>query len=90
MCLVYILFSHNLNKFYTGFTCDDLLDRLRKHISNHKGFTAKAKDWNIVFSFKCDSKSEALRLEKKIKKRGAKRFLVNFRPTAPLRIKMTP
>ncbi|MBK7762915.1 MAG: GIY-YIG nuclease family protein [Bacteroidetes bacterium] len=44
----YILFSKCLNKYYIGFTGDDMIVRLRKHNSNHKGFTGGMGDWNIV------------------------------------------
>jgi putative endonuclease len=38
---VYILFSIAKNKYYVGFTGDEIDERLRKHNSNHKGFTGK-------------------------------------------------
>jgi putative endonuclease len=28
----------------------DVKARLQKHLGNHSGYTAKAKDWKIVFS----------------------------------------
>jgi len=39
MYKVYILFSEIKNRFYIGFTGDDINNRLRKHNSNHKGYT---------------------------------------------------
>ena len=48
MCYTYILYSETLDKFYIGHTCENLNERLTKHLSNHKGFTAKVKDWKIV------------------------------------------
>jgi putative endonuclease len=71
---VYILYSELSESYYTGETLDPDL-RLRKHISNHTGYTSIAKDWRIVFQKECDSKSEALKLERRIKKRGAARYL---------------
>jgi len=41
--------------------------RLEKHISNHKGFTAKAKDWTIVHTEEYKEKKQAARRERKIK-----------------------
>ena len=41
--------------------------RLQKHLSNHDGFTAKAKDWVIVFTELFETKSKALEREKQIK-----------------------
>ncbi|MGY6522384.1 MAG: GIY-YIG nuclease family protein [Mongoliitalea sp.] len=42
-CYFYILYSQTLDKYYLGHTCDILEDRLRRHLSNHKGFTGKLK-----------------------------------------------
>jgi len=75
MCTVYILFSEQLQKYYVGYSSKNIKERLKEHLYNHKGFTAKTKDWNIIYQLKLNSKSEALLLEKKIKKRGAKRYL---------------
>ena len=45
---VYILYSDILNKFYIGYTVDNLRERLRKHNSNHSGFTGKIGDWKVL------------------------------------------
>jgi putative endonuclease len=44
------LFSSTRNKYYIGHTGDLLEERLRKHNSNHKGFTGKINDWKIVYT----------------------------------------
>ncbi|HAV02945.1 MAG TPA: excinuclease ABC subunit C [Chryseobacterium sp.] len=67
MFTVYILFSETADKFYTGFTSELVEERLRKHLSNHSGFTAKTKDWKIVHTEQFENKSEALQREKEIK-----------------------
>ncbi|WP_307461033.1 GIY-YIG nuclease family protein [Chryseobacterium sp. SORGH_AS_0447] len=67
MCYCYILYSQSLNKFYIGHSCETLQERLRKHLSNHKGFTSKVKDWEIIYSEKFDSKSNAYTREREIK-----------------------
>ncbi len=48
MPYLYIMHSVLLDKFYIGSTKDSVEQRLEKHLSNHNGFTAKAKDWKIV------------------------------------------
>ena len=68
MAFVYILFSETLDRYYIGHTEMSPNDRLRKHLTDHDGFTAKAKDWKIVFSKAFDSKSDAYAQERKIKK----------------------
>ena len=71
---VYILYSESLDKHYVGHAAD-VEQRLTKHLSNHSGYTAKAKDWEVLYKFEVASKSEAISLERKIKKRGASRYL---------------
>ena len=67
MFITYILYSKLLNKFYIGFTSGDLNVRLSKHLVNHKGFTAKAKDWEIAYIEKFDTKVLAMQREREIK-----------------------
>ena len=67
MVYCYILYSKILDKFYIGHTAENLEERLRKHLSNHKGFTAKSKDWEIIYSEKFETKSEAYKREMQIK-----------------------
>ncbi|MBK1895497.1 GIY-YIG nuclease family protein [Chryseobacterium paridis] len=67
MCHCYILYSKSLDKYYIGHSCENLQERLRKHLSNHKEFTAKVKDWIIVHFEMFNSKSEAYRREREIK-----------------------
>ena len=63
----YILFSRQLDIFYIGHT-GNLEEKLRKHNTNHKGFTGKANDWEIVYSEEFDTKSEAYAREREVKK----------------------
>lgn len=63
----YILYSQKLDKYYIGST-KDLSERLRKHNSNHKGYTGKVDDWNIVYSESFETKSLAYSRERQVKK----------------------
>jgi len=63
----YILYSQSLDKFYVGHTSDELSERLRKHLSNHSGFTSKAKDWIVVYREIFDNKAEAFKREREVK-----------------------
>ena len=65
---VYILFSEQRDKYYIGFTSDTLENRLRKHNSNHKGFTGKSGDWKIAHIEEFDNKQAAMKRETEIKK----------------------
>jgi putative endonuclease len=64
---VYILFSPSKNKYYIGYTGDELLERIRKHNSNHKGFTGKRGDWKLVHKEIFTDKNFAMQRELKIK-----------------------
>jgi putative endonuclease len=71
---VYILYSRSLDKYYVGQT-QDLSARIEKH---NKGFVSSTKTgtpWVIVFTQEVKNRSEAVILERKIKGRGAKRYL---------------
>ena len=63
----YILYSSSLDQYYIGHTGEGLHERLRKHLPNHKGFTAKLKDWIIVYSELFEKKSVAYQRELQIK-----------------------
>ena len=67
MALVYILYSSSLDSYYIGSTTQPVKERLRRHLSDHNGFTAKAKDWIVVYSEEFADKSSALSREKQIK-----------------------
>jgi putative endonuclease len=59
MYTTYILYSSQKDKYYVGFTGDEINERLRKHNSNHKGFTGRSGDWKIVYTEIFLEKSEA-------------------------------
>ena len=67
MFYVYILYSKLNDCYYIGFTSCDLKERLRRHLSSHKGFTGKAKDWEIVYFEIFENKKEAIVREQTIK-----------------------
>lgn len=71
---VYILYSESLQKYYTGQT-QNLEERLARHNKGLVKSTKNGKPWVLVHSIVCGLRSEAMLLEKKIKKRGAKRYL---------------
>ena len=63
----YILYSDKAQKFYIGFTGTDIQQRLKKHNTNHKGFTGKFGDWKIVRLEYFQTKQEAMKREKQVK-----------------------
>lgn len=76
---VYILYSSTIDRFYIGYTSMSLPERLGKHNTNHKGFTGQTNDWAIRWAEPFDDKTQAIRKEKQIKRRGAKRFLESLK-----------
>lgn len=64
--VMYIIYSISINKYYIGIT-SNLDQRIRKHNSNHKGFTGRANDWELKYCENYDSKNEAKRREEQIK-----------------------
>ena len=54
--------------YYVGSTAMALAERLRRHLSAHKGFTARAKDWEVVYFESFSTKSAAILREQEIKK----------------------
>jgi putative endonuclease len=71
----YILYSAQMDRYYVGSTSKTIEERLSYHLSNHNGYTGKAKDWIIVYESEYSTVQESRKLERKIKKRGAKWYL---------------
>ncbi|OMQ11655.1 GIY-YIG nuclease family protein [[Flexibacter] sp. ATCC 35103] len=68
MSYFYILYSKSLDQYYIGHTSESLEERLRKHLSNHSGFTAKVKDWTVIYFEEFETKSLAYKRELEVKK----------------------
>ena len=67
MSYFYILYSIKLNKYYVGYTSDDLFERIRKHNSNHRGFTGGIGDWELKYYESYIEKHDAIAREKEVK-----------------------
>ncbi len=50
-----------------GHTGDNLEERLKKHNCNHKGFTGKVGDWQLMYTEAFGTKKEAYERERQIK-----------------------
>jgi putative endonuclease len=64
---IYILYSAGLDKYYVGHTALSVEERLRRHLADHKGYTAKTKDWAVVHVENFPTKTLAHRREREIK-----------------------
>ena len=67
MYSVYIIYSPFKNVFYKGCT-SNLENRLLKHNSGASNYTSSVSDWQLVYSKVYETKTEALREEKRLKK----------------------
>lgn len=56
-----------MDRFYLGHTTEPMDERLRKHLSAHKGWTARAKDWRVVYTEQHPEKAAAYRRELEVK-----------------------
>ena len=74
----YILYSETIDKYYVGYTSMTLEERLKKHNTNHKGFTGRATDWQCVYFELFTSKSEAYAREREIKSKKSRKYIVQL------------
>ncbi|WP_223308405.1 GIY-YIG nuclease family protein [Maribacter polysiphoniae] len=72
--VVYILYSESLGKYYVGQT-NNIQKRLITHNRGGKKYTSKGRPWILIKTYPCTDRTEAVQLERKIKKRGVKRYL---------------
>ena len=75
---VYILYSSNADRYYCGQT-NDLHRPLQQHNDpEYRGSKTTKRfqgPWRLIWSHQCSDRGQAMTLEKKIKKRGIKRYL---------------
>jgi len=77
-CWVHILRSQRSGRFHCGHT-SDLDRRLRQHNDLQYSLSETTKrfegSWKMMWSQACETRAEAMNLEKAIKKRGIGRYL---------------
>ena len=71
---VYILYSEKRSRYYVGQTAD-IEKRLKRHNLGFVPSTKSGTPWKLVLQIEVLSRSEAIVLERRIKKRGAKRYI---------------
>jgi putative endonuclease len=81
MASVYIIFSESLNKFYIGYTTENVETRIEKHNTKHyeNKFTAKGIPWILFLAIACQSVTQALKVEKHIKDMKSKVYIDNLK-----------
>jgi putative endonuclease len=77
---VYILQSESTGRFYCGST-SDIERRLRQHNDPEYRLSKTTKSfkgpWVLLWFRECPTRGEAMKLEKRIKKRGISRYLMD-------------
>ena len=71
---VYILFSKKANRYYVGET-EDVNARLRSHLAGISKYTSIANDWTVVHTESFDSRSDAIRREREIKRMKSRKYI---------------
>ena len=72
--VVYILYSKKRKRYYVGQT-HYIEERFKRHNNGFVPSTKSGLPWELVLTFSVENRSEAMKLEKRIKKRGIRRFL---------------
>jgi len=73
--IFYILYSTSINKYYIGHTTETLEERIRKHNSNHRGFTGQNSDWQHVYFEVYSTKKDAYERERQVKKWKSRKLI---------------
>jgi len=71
---VYIIYSKKPDRYYVGYSID-LDKRLNEHNSGISTFTAKAADWELMYSKKFETRERLTKENQKSKKRKAENIL---------------
>ncbi|WP_421808450.1 GIY-YIG nuclease family protein [Flagellimonas sp.] len=71
---VYIIYSKSLDRYYVGHS-QDLDDRMNRHNRGRSKYTKTAKDWEVKYTERYFTRSEAMNWEKDIKRKKAGNIL---------------
>jgi putative endonuclease len=80
MAYLYILYSKNLNQYYTG-SCRDFISRYREHkeIANPASFTSKTQDWEVFLVLDNLQYKQARKMELHIKRMKSAIYITNLK-----------
>jgi putative endonuclease len=74
MFFVYIIYSHELDRFYIG-QCQDLQRRLADHNNSRSTYTKRGKPWILKWSMEFPTREEAIAEELRIKKKKSRNYI---------------
>jgi putative endonuclease len=81
MYSTYVLLSKKTHRYYTGST-DDVENRIREHNSGETKSIRNGIPWNVIHIEQFETRAEAVRKEKQIKARAAKRYLDDIKKSS--------
>ena len=77
----YILYSKSINRYYVGYTTD-IEERIKLHNNGHFGgrsYTQKASDWELFLLIPCETVSQSVLIESRIKKMKSRKYIENLK-----------
>jgi len=74
MFIVYIIYSESSDRYYVGY-CTDIERRIDKHNAGSTPSTKPYRPWILVYFEEYNSKKEAIKREKQIKKQKSKKYI---------------
>ncbi len=80
MYYTYILYSESIDKYYKGHTIN-VDNRLKRHNKAEVNYTSKGIPWKLVLALEKKTKSDAIKLERKLKNLNRERleaFIVKY------------
>lgn len=77
MFFVYVLYSEPYDRYYVGQT-DNLERRFERHNAGMVFSTKPYKPWNLVYFEEFQTRSEAVKREREIKKQKSRKYIESF------------
>jgi len=89
MFYVYIIYSKIIDKYYVGVTTN-VIQRVEAHNSKlfDKAYTKITDDWVLYLSISCNSKRQALLIERHIKNMKSRTYIENLKRHAEISMKL--
>ena len=86
----YILYSPKLDSYYIGMSQEHNADRILKHNTSFYGahYTSKTSDWELYYIIECVTISQAMKIEKHIKKMKSITYLKNLKKFETIQLKL--
>ena len=75
---VYVLYSVSTDTYYKGQT-NDLKSRISRHNRGYENYTSKGRPWSLVWYTSKETRSDARKLERKLKNLSVERLKLFIR-----------